>query len=271
MPTLGSSLAAYKSTSEERSVSNSNTLDIKYYTEPTSVLEKNEAYGTLKEVPAKEFDYAENYLEDSRRLSISPNPAYSEVSSRPEGDIYYIPEGMDNAAEVRVTKNEAHATNTTPSKDRSLSSCPSGLSLQNPVYEEVFTRAESDQDYSFPDIGTEEVKMSRNKAYAANPDIASTSIIPKSMNPWPAYGGVSSRTETEQKYFIDEGTQEPEEQKAYDANTGSSQGSLLSENAAYGEVPIRVEDDQDYYVNEGMGRAAEVRMTKNEAYGTCGQ
>ena len=37
---------------------------------------------------------------------------------------------------------------------------------------------------------------------------------------------------------------------------------------AYGEVPTRAEDDQDYYADEGMGRAAEVRMTRNEAYRT---
>ena len=202
MLTTGSSLAAYKSTIEEHSVSNSNTLDIKFSTEPTSVLEKNEAYGTLAEVPAKAFDYVENCLEDSHRLSISPNPAYGEVSSRAEDDqdycipkevggatgvvtevaenslrhdssqelskasdsivptsknlaygevstraeddIYYFPEEMGDAAESRVTKNKAYAANTTSRKDRPLSNHPSGLSLQNPLYEEITPRAESD-------------------------------------------------------------------------------------------------------------------------------
>ena len=33
----------------------------------------------------------------------------------------------------------------------------------------------------------------------------------------------------------------------------------------------RAEDDQGYYLNEGMGGAAEVRMTRNEVYGTSKQ
>ena len=48
-------------------------------------------------------------------------------------------------------------------------------------------------------------------------------------------------------------------------------GLPISQNPAYGKVPTRAEDDQDYYVNEGMGGAAEVRMTRNEAYGTSRQ
>ena len=44
-----------------------------------------------------------------------------------------------------------------------------------------------------------------------------------------------------------------------------------SQNPAYGKVPTRAEDDQDYHGNEGMGGAAEVRTTRNEAYGTSSQ
>ena len=51
----------------------------------------------------------------------------------------------------------------------------------------------------------------------------------------------------------------------------TARGLPVSQNPAYGKVSTRAEDDQDYYVNEGMGGAAEVRMTKNEAYGTSRQ
>ena len=115
------------------------------------------------------------------------------------------------------------------------------------------------------------MKMSRHKAYVANPDFtptSSNSTIPTSMNP--VYEGVSTRAEAEQHCLIYEGTQTPEKENVYDANMGSSQDSSLTENPAYGEVPTRVEDDKEYYTNEGMG-GAEVRMTKNGAYGTCRQ
>ena len=51
----------------------------------------------------------------------------------------------------------------------------------------------------------------------------------------------------------------------------TARGLLISQNPSYGKVPTRAEDDHDYYINEGMGGAAEVRMTRNEAYGISRQ
>ena len=64
----------------------------------------------------------------------------------------------------------------------------------------------------------------------------------------------------------------PTSEYVYDYVRGSelpdtAHGLPISQNPAYGKVPSRAEDDQDYYINEGMGGAAEVRMTRNEAYG----
>ena len=75
-----------------------------------------------------------------------------------------------------------------------------------------------------------------------------------------AYGKLVEATPTSDYVYV-EGSELPD----------TACGLPISQNPAYGKVPTRAEDDQDYYVNEGMGGAAEVRITRNEAYGTSRQ
>ena len=75
-----------------------------------------------------------------------------------------------------------------------------------------------------------------------------------------AYGPLTEATPTSDYDYI-RGSELPD----------TARGRPISPNPSYGKVPTRVEDDQDYYVNEGMGGAAEVRMTRNESYGTSKQ
>ena len=90
-----------------------------------------------------------------------------------------------------------------------------------------------------------------------NNSAINTTLIKLQTKENEAYGQLTEATPTSDYDYV-RGSELPD----------TARGLPISQNPAYGEVPTRAEDDQDYYVNEGMGGAVEVRITRNEAYGT---
>ena len=93
-----------------------------------------------------------------------------------------------------------------------------------------------------------------------NNSAINTTLIKLQTKENEAYGQLTEATPTSDYDYV-RGSELPD----------TARGLPISQNPAYGKVPTRAEDDQDYYVNEGMGGAVEVRITRNEAYGTSRQ